>query len=267
MVIEKQDIKLIIRPPFSCRKGAFLTFFFKITPLILLTVYCLLPTKIQAQGALEMDSEPVSVRTFDENKRKALADNPDYLYERDKLVQTERDNAGAANRANQNFWDFFVKDQVLGLSVAEILLYTLGIFGLLFFILTFLKVDVRGIFVKNAQQISVNFEDLGENLEALDFEGMIQNARRQGDFRTAVRLVFLETLNRLTAAGYIKWQINKTNQDYLAELRLSRFREEFAALTRSYEYAWYGDYPVNEQTFDIIEQTFRSFQQKVVAGA
>jgi len=260
---------MILCPPFPCGKGAFLPHFFKIICLFLLTAFYLLPISSLAQDYYEDDVEgqAVTVRSFDEKKRKALVDNPEYLYERDKLVQTKRDNAGAENRANQNFWDFFLKDRVVGLSWAEILLYVLGIFGLLFFVLTFLKVDVRGIFVKKATQIPVNFEDLGENLEELDFEGLIKKARSQGDFRSAVRLVFLETLNILTGAGYIKWKINKTNQDYLGELRLSRFREEFAKLTLNYEYVWYGDYEVDEKGFDSMEQTFRTFQQKVVKKA
>jgi hypothetical protein len=124
-------------------------------------------------------------------------------------------------------------------------------------------VDVRGVFSKKAKQIPVNFEDLGENLAELDFEGLIRQARTKGDYRAAVRLVFLETLNLLTTEGHIRWKINKTNQDYLAELRTSRFREEFTDLTRSYEYVWYGDYDINEQGFDAMEKIFRTFQQKV----
>lgn len=260
---------MILCPPFSQRKGAFLPDFFKIISLCLLCIICLLPTISQAQDYYDYEEEEkaVTVRSFDDNKRKALVDNPAYLYERDQLNQQKRDNAGVESRANQNFWDFFLKDKVLGLSLAEILLYILGVFGLLFFILTFLKVDVRGIFVKKAQQIPINFEDLGENLEELDFEGLIKKSRSKGDYRSAVRLVFLETLNILTGAGYIKWKINKTNQDYLGELRLSRFREEFAKLTLSYEYVWYGDNTVDEQAFNTMEKTFRTFQRKVVKKA
>ncbi len=234
------------------KKGVILPFF-----LLLFLSLAFLP------GRAQQSDPTINVRSFDEEKRKALVDDPTYLYDRDKLSQHKRNNAGAENRANNSFWDFILKDRVLGFSFAEMLLYLLGIFGLLFFIITFLKIDVRGLFVKKAMEIPVNFEDLGPNLESLDFEGLINQARQQGDYRSAVRLVFLETLKILTTAGHIRWKINKTNQDYLGELRLSRFREEFADLTLSYEYVWYGDYEIDEKGFDAMEKTFQSFQQKV----
>lgn len=232
---------------------------------LIILFFFAIPISSQAQNDGNWESEPVTVRTFDEEKRKVLLDDPAYLYGRDKIEanKNQRDNAGAQNRANKGLWDFLFRDRAIGFNVAEILLYIMGILGILFFILTFLKVDVRGVFSKKAKQIPVNFEDLGENLAELDFEGLIRQARTKGDYRAAVRLVFLETLNLLTTEGHIRWKINKTNQDYLAELRTSRFREEFTDLTRSYEYVWYGDYDINEQGFDAMEKIFRTFQQKV----
>jgi len=205
----------------------------------------------------------VSVRPFDPSERQALLEDPAYGYNREVLARRRAAAAGAQNRAEKSISEFFLEDRVKGLSIAEIVLYILGIFGFLFFLLTFLNVDIRGIFVKRSQEIAVNLEDLGGDIKALDFDGLIDQAKKQGEYRKAVRLTYLETLKILTEADYIRWKINKTNQDYLLELRLSRFRDEFSRLTLNYEYVWYGDYEIDEAGFNAMEKTFRDFQEKV----
>jgi hypothetical protein len=94
-----------------------------------------------------------------------------------------------------------------------------------------------------------------------DPDTLLRNAIRNGSYRLAVRYLYLQSLNRLSEKKFIENNSNKTNYEYLNEVRSHKFANEFAALTLQYEYVWYGEYPVDEKLFEQIRGGFIQFNK------
>lgn len=101
------------------------------------------------------------------------------------------------------------------------------------------------------------------DIHLMDFERSIAEAVGRADYREAVRLQYLQTLKQLTDRGYVRWQAGKTNADYIAEISSTNMAEEFASLTHVFEYAWYGELPVNGDAYTKIEPGFRGFRERL----
>jgi hypothetical protein len=64
---------------------------------------------------------------------------------------------------------------------------------------------------------------------------------QQGDYRGAIRRAYIALLYELEQRGKLRLHRSKTNRDYLNALRHeTALYSSFAALTRSFEIAWYG---------------------------
>ncbi|HJS55078.1 MAG TPA: DUF4129 domain-containing protein, partial [Chitinophagaceae bacterium] len=94
-----------------------------------------------------------------------------------------------------------------------------------------------------------------------DPDTQFRNALRNGNYRLAVRYLYLQSLNRLSEKKFIEINSNKTNYEYVKEVSSRKFANEFASLTLLYEYVWYGEYPVDERLFEQIQGGFIQFNK------
>ena len=120
------------------------------------------------------------------------------------------------------------------------------------------------LFPKKAQSSDLDYATLEENIHEIDFDLAVEDAVNQRNFRLAVRLLYLQTLKRLTDSGQINYKPDKTNRKYVHELTNKPFQADFEALTRQFEFVWYGDFPVDEIQFGQIRQQFQQFNHPVV---
>lgn len=102
-----------------------------------------------------------------------------------------------------------------------------------------------------------------ENIHEINFEQAIENALGQGDFRLAIRLQYLKILKLLTTRELIHWKPNLTNQSYIHELEKYPYHADFVRITRYFEFAWYGEFKINESEFTEMKDFFNSFQKKI----
>ena len=105
--------------------------------------------------------------------------------------------------------------------------------------------------------------DPGDDIHIVDFNAAIANAETEARYRDAVRLLYLETLKRLTDAGRIQWKPDKTNADYVAALAGTDIAADFDALTNIYNCTWYGDMPVNGDAYTKIKPGFLGFRERL----
>lgn len=106
-------------------------------------------------------------------------------------------------------------------------------------------------------------EALDENIHEMDFEKLIQESINRQDFRRAIRLLFLYSLKLLADRHLILWQLGKTNHDYVGELQQTDLRRGLNELSFYFDYAWYGNFQVNRETFDKVQSAFRDFKSKL----
>lgn len=83
------------------------------------------------------------------------------------------------------------------------------------------------------------------------------------NYRLAIRYLYLQALQNLSGKGALQLLTNKTNNEYITELRGKLYQNDFAAITLSYEYVWYGKFDISEDTYNRLMREYNSLQQKL----
>jgi hypothetical protein len=116
---------------------------------------------------------------------------------------------------------------------------------------------------KLAQQATATEEEMSDNIFEMKFPTMIERAKQSGNYALAIRLHYLQTLRTMNDKGLIQYKMDKTNMDYIFGLYNTAHYDSFFAVTRMYEFAWYGEYPVDISQFEKIESKFIQFNQQI----
>ena len=144
-----------------------------------------------------------------------------------------------------------------------------SIFGIVFWILAIglFAYLVYRLFLSNSSFLSRSRKNISSDITVVEEENtsdpdlLLRNAIRNGNYRLAVRYLYLQSLQRLSEKKFIEINTNKTNYEYVMEVSKHKFANEFASLTLQYEYVWYGEYPVNERLFEQIQSSFTQFKK------
>ena len=179
-----------------------------------------------------------------------------------------------AKITEKSLWDKFKEwlaywfKKIFGLSnmnvsqkYVEYTLKTLAVLIVCYVIYMIVKLilnkEGQWIFGKNANKRNVYYSELEKNIHLLDFEKLIKESLEAGEKRTAVRYYYLWLLKTMAQHHYIEWDIEKTNSDYLYELHNPTHKEEFTYLSYLYNYIWYGEFEIDEATFQKTENRFK----------
>jgi hypothetical protein len=144
-------------------------------------------------------------------------------------------------------------------SFLENSLYVIGVSIVIFLVFKFMNIDWRRAFFYSPKKL----HDLGfrqdEFLNIDELTHLIEDAVSKKDYRRAVRYLFLRTLKDLAARELIAWRLDKTNRDYIDDLKRSDLKSSLADLVSLFEYVWYGEFELNETNFLQIRHTFATF--------
>lgn len=210
------------------------------------------------------DSTLLSARGFDKATLSEFKTNPDFDY---KLAPT----------VAESLWDRFLQwlSQLLSAvftgatmtNWGRVLVYAAAFVGFMAILLMILKVNAFRVFYSGADRGTVSTSIFHENIHEMDFDALIREALEKGKYRDGIRLLFLKSLKILTDKQLIYWQAGKTNHDYVEELSEGELKINFNELSFYFDYAWYGNFSVNEDTFHKTEELFNTLQQRVAAHA
>ena len=125
----------------------------------------------------------------------------------------------------------------------------------------------RSFFAGNARVRRTDFseaalETLDERILETDLDRWLRQALEAGNYSAAVRIYYLAIIKALTLNEVIVWKKDKTNADYLRELRNHAFYLEFARSTRIFERVRYSNL---EETARLDRETFSTLQPLFVA--
>lgn len=98
-----------------------------------------------------------------------------------------------------------------------------------------------------------------EILSKLEINSMLEKYLHNKDYRMAVRMLYLQLLQRLFTAGHVMPSKEKTNHDFYLELQGKLYQSEFGKLTRIYEEAWYADADVNATAYGLVQARYQFF--------
>lgn len=132
---------------------------------------------------------------------------------------------------------------------------------LLYFIIKYiLGKDGNFIFGKKNKKMDLNVEELHENIHEINFPESIARFEHAEDYRSAVRYQFLFILKKLSDKNLINWNPEKTNKDYVAELKMPNLKKEFSELSYIFDYVWYGEFNVEEQSYQKFKNKYQEFK-------
>ena len=107
--------------------------------------------------------------------------------------------------------------------------------------------------VKDDSDVSVDteFDEVieEEDIREMDLDSMLQDALATHNYKLAIRIRFLMLLKKLTDQELIEWSQEKTNRDYIRELRRHPSIDLFKEATLGFELAWYGDQTPDHQEY------------------
>ncbi|MBB6371817.1 DUF4129 domain-containing protein [Chryseobacterium shigense] len=132
---------------------------------------------------------------------------------------------------------------------------------LLYFIIKYLMgKDGNFFFGKKNRKVDINAEELHENIHEINFPESIAKFEGERDYRSAVRYQFLFILKKLSDKKYINWNPEKTNKDYLVELKAEHLKKEFSGLSYIFDYVWYGEFTIDEQAYLKFKNQYQAFK-------
>lgn len=114
---------------------------------------------------------------------------------------------------------------------------------------------------KKSDSSSVDFSDDEELIKRTNLKALLKKALEENDFRLAVRFSYLIILKRLSEQKMIEWQQEKTNEDYIRELKDTKIKTDFAESTYWYDFVWYGNFDIDRKEFDKANTLFNRLIQ------
>ena len=205
--------------------------------------------------SLKIQEYKLEYRSIDSARLAAYAADPDFDY----TVSPPK------RSLFQRFLDWLRRtldrDGTRSDTLAKVIGYGLAIFFVALLVFQLLKVPIQGLWSRKASALDDPLQTvLGEEMLEWDFDERIATSEAEGNYRKALRLLFLESLKILAAHELIEWKSHKTNRAYEKELRDSPYESAFRKLRQSFEYVWYGDFPLNEETYHKNSQIFKDFR-------
>ena len=106
----------------------------------------------------------------------------------------------------------------------------------------------------NTQDIEDELDE--DDIDKNDFDHLIQKAKDRGNYRLAIRLMFLKSLQSLDEKQLISYQKNKTNYEYSFEIKSNKIQPLFLKASDVFSWVWYGNYDVDLGLYNELEPEF-----------
>jgi len=221
---------------------------------------------LQKLTIIKIDSSHIEKKTFDASTIEEYKNSDDFNYETPEAEPSIFEKLWIwIKNIIRNILEYLFEDiePITGfLSVVfEVVPYIILAVALFFIIKYFLNIQTSNILKKNNKSI-VKFGSDEELIKREDLNLLLKDAIENEEYRIAVRFYYLLILKKLTESGSINWQQEKTNEDYIKELKETSLQSKFSESTRVYDFVWYGNFDINQTDFINAEALFNSILKK-----
>lgn len=212
-----------------------------------------------AKKQLQTDTSDVVLRSFNYNKLQELKKDKDFQY--DHLAEPPES-------LWERFWNWiwFRLHEIMRTKSGRRTVWTImiasGIAAIVFFIMKVMGMSSGGLFARDGGS-GLPYYAEAEDINRISFEDAIKEAIETKNYRVATRLLYLQSLKKLADKGYIQWQLNKTNSDYIIEVAGKPWQSLFKKLTYSFEYTWYGEMSLANDEFEHLQVQFQQFNNQL----
>ena len=223
------------------------------------------PNQIFTEKDIQVDTASIQLKTFEKNFKSKYTDD-NFVYE--------------FKSKEKNAWDrfkewlagifrniFSLSNKETSMNFVEVLMKVLAVLVVIFVIYLIVKSimnkEGRWIFGKNSDKKIIDYTEIEKNIHSIDFEKLIKNTLKSGEKRLSIRYYYLWLLKKMSHNEIIVWDIEKTNSDYLYEIKNQNQKEEFAYLSYLYNYIWYGEFNMDDDTFTKAKNSFEKAIQAI----
>ncbi len=210
------------------------------------------------------EGQVIDCRTFDQERIDEIKNQTAYIYNGEAPVR---------------FWDQFIEWLIAKLTtlfdgaserqisifikIIQGILWGLGIFAVVMIFFSLFKYGAFNPLKKENKLDDIEFNSLEEKVLETNWQELIDLEINAGKYNVALRLLFLQSIQLLNEKQLICWEKNKTNYDYLRELRKTNFETSFKNLIQYYNFGWFGDFEIKEWYFSDIHSEFKAFNNSI----
>lgn len=212
-----------------------------------------------------IDSSQINVNTFPKDFKQRYRD-AEFIYEfkaPEKNVW-DRFKEWLAD-IFRNFFNFTNDED--SMHAVEIVLKTIAVLLVVFVIYLIAKAllnkEGRWIFGRSSDAKIIRYDDIANNIHQQDFKKLIATAKQSHDKRLVIRYYYLWLLQKMTDRQLIEWDIEKTNSDYYREIKSAAAKDRFAYVSYLYDYVWYGEFGLDDATYQKTCNAFENAIQSV----
>ncbi|MBD0778953.1 DUF4129 domain-containing protein [Maribacter sp. ANRC-HE7] len=214
---------------------------------------------------LRYDNRELEVQTITEEDLGPYRNNPDFDYEVVEPDITWWDNftTWLGNLFRRFFEWLFGAEKAIGFFADFLRILPYILIGILLFLLIkfFLNVNSNALLYSKSNEAVVSLSEEEHIIKNEDIDQLIQKALNERNYRLAIRYQYLLILKQMSGKELITWEIQKTNDDYINELKKEELKTPFRVITWLYDYVWYGDFPIDEAKYSKAENKFTSLRK------
>lgn len=212
------------------------------------------------EGGGEVYAAPVATDTLRPAEPPPVLDayraDPDFQYDR-----PEAEGPSLWER----FWDWVWRtlwgpiEESTSAGFRDVVLIGLAVLALGWVVARLLRAEGGGVFGRSERAGGTAGPLLdAEDIAEVDLGSRLRSALGAEDHREAVRVRYLLLLQALDAAGTIAWRRDKTNRQYVAEVRAADPDRAgaFARATRAFDAVWYGERSVSADLYARLAPAF-----------
>lgn len=148
------------------------------------------------------------------------------------------------------------KSNILIAIFLQVLPYLLigAIIGLIFWL--FIRLNPGESILGKNQKPEIYYNEEEKIVRSQNIKELIAEAVQNKDYRLAVRYYYLLLLKDLNEKGQINYEFQKTNTEYLKEIKAENFQLSLRKVMRIYDFIWYGNFAVSESDFSLAQKHF-----------
>lgn len=211
-------------------------------------------------------SKDLAVQKIDRKKWEELTKDVDYSEEEIKKKEKKEKEKKKKEEKEYEEPDNSSLESIA--AIGKIMMYLVGalLVGALIFIIVKLVTEGNINFKRDRKikpgSVTYDLDKIEENLPDIELKTPIQQAIADGNFPLAVRLYYLAIIQELSAKEIISWKREKTNFEYIREMRGHNLSNDFRNVTQIFERVWYGDKEIDEVNFRAIQPAFLGLLEK-----
>ncbi len=166
----------------------------------------------------------------------------------------------------QNFISWLFGDYKANVIIAFLLqilpyLIVAAIIGLIFYL--FIRLNPGPSIIGNSPAPEVFYNEEEKIVRSQNIPELIKAAIEKRDYRLAVRYYYLQLLKQLQEKGLINYEFQKTNAEYLREIREEKIQLPLKKVMRIYDFIWYGSFAVSETDFLLAQRYFGEIERSL----